>query len=123
MNDGARLLRSIQSAFRGLRIAFREEQNFRIQIGIGAVIIILAIVFRINQIEWAVLLLTIGAVLTAEIFNSVLERVIDAMKPRVSPLVRQMKDLSSAAVLILSLCALAIGFALFFLRVISFVFI
>ncbi|MBI2483703.1 diacylglycerol kinase [Candidatus Uhrbacteria bacterium] len=122
MNAFNRLFRSIQSAKRGLCIAFSEEQNFRIQTGIAASIVLAALVLRISSVEWAIVLLTIGAVLTAEIFNSVLERVIDAMKPRVSPVVRYMKDLSSAAVLVLALCALLIGLMLFIPRVIPFAF-
>ncbi|MBI4250429.1 diacylglycerol kinase family protein [Candidatus Uhrbacteria bacterium] len=122
MHAALRLYRSIQSAFRGLAIAFREEQNFRIQVGAGIGIVILAFAFQITSVEWAVLSLTIGAVLTAEIFNSVLERIIDGMKPRVSPLVRHMKDLSSAAVLILAFCSLAIGSILFLPRLLSFAF-
>lgn len=122
MNAPNRLIRSIRSASRGIGIAFQEEQNFRIQACIGACSILLAFVLQISLIEWGMLVITMGAVLTAEIFNSVLERIVDAMKPRVSPLVRHMKDLSSAAVLILASSALVIGCLLFLPRIISFAF-
>ncbi len=67
--------------------------------------------FQIN--EWIALILSIGIVLSAELFNSVLERILDSIKPRISILVGAMKDLMSAAVLVSAITAFLVGIILF----------
>ena len=119
------LLRSFRSAARGIRVAFLEEQNFRLQLGIAACAVIFGILFRLTLNEWIALAFAIGIVLFAELFNSVLERLLDSMKPRVSLLVGAMKDLMSAAVFITALMALCIGLLLFlprFIHIFTFLF-
>lgn len=111
-----RLIRSFQAALMGVRIAFREEQNFRIQVIVGSISVFAAFLLNFSPIEWALLLLTIGTVLTAEIANSVIERIIDSIKPRVSPLVQAIKDLMGAGVLVLACVSLVIGLLLFMPR-------
>ncbi len=113
MVEQSRLIRSFQAASRGVKIAFREEQNFRIQVLVGSISSIAAFFLNFSSIEWAVLLLTIGTVLTAEIANSVIERIIDSIKPRVSPLVQAIKDLMGAGVLLLACASVVIGLLLF----------
>ncbi|MBI4273008.1 diacylglycerol kinase family protein [Candidatus Uhrbacteria bacterium] len=110
------LFRSFRSAARGVRVAFYEEQNFRLQLGIAACAVIFGMLFRLSANEWIALAFAIGIVLFAELFNSVLERLLDSMKPRVSLLVGAMKDLMSAAVFITALMALCIGLLLFLPR-------
>ena len=119
------LLRSFRSAARGIRVAFLEEQNFRLQLGIAACAVVFGILFRLTLNEWIALAFAIGIVLFAELFNSVLERLLDSMKPRVSLLVGAMKDLMSAAVFITALMALCIGLLLFlprFIHIFTFLF-
>ncbi len=116
MLNASNLLRACRSATKGVGLAFREEQNFRIQVIIALVTIAGGMLLQFSSYEWIALLLAIGMVLAAELFNSVFERLLDSMKPRVSVLVGAMKDLMSAAVLVSATTAFCIGLLLFLPR-------
>ncbi|MDP2709306.1 MAG: diacylglycerol kinase [bacterium] len=108
-----RLFKSFGYAFKGLFKTFNEEQNLRIQAVVGLLMIILGINFKISGLEWAVLVLAICLVLTAEITNSAVERVTDVLKPRINSYVKEIKDIMAAAVLLASIAAAAIGLIIF----------
>ncbi len=69
--------------------------------------------FPLTVTERALLLLTIGGVLTLELFNTAFERVMDMLKPRIHPYVRVVKDVVAGAVLIGAIVALSIGVMIF----------
>jgi len=114
-----RLKNSFAHALRGVRVVFHNEQSFRLQSFAAVVIVLLAIWFRVSVFEWIVLLLLIGLVLTLELINSVFERIVDTFKPRIHPIVRDIKDIMAATVLLMSLVALVIGAMIFSLRLFS----
>ncbi len=104
-----RLIRSFRYALRGVAHVFREEQSFRVQVVAGLVVLILALYFGIKVWEAVALLLVIIMVLVLELINSVFERVIDILKPRMHPYVETIKDIMAAVVLISSIGAVLIG--------------
>lgn len=97
----------------GLAHAVREEPNFRIQIALGLVAVIAAAVLKFQPTQWAVLVLAIGGVLTAELFNTCLEHFIDLMHPAEHDLAMRAKHAGAAAVLAASITSLIIGAWLF----------
>jgi undecaprenol kinase len=104
-----RLIRSFRYAFRGVVHVFREEQSFRIQATVAALVLILALGFRVKIWEAVALILAIVMVLVLELINSIFERVVDILKPRMHPYVENIKDVMAATVLISSFGALLIG--------------
>ena len=108
-----RLLKSFRDAFRGLEHAFWHEQNFRIQIFLAIVVLILTVIFPLKTWEIVMLILLIVAVLTVELLNTALEYFADLLKPRLNHYVFVIKDLMAGAVLISSMGALAIGLIIF----------
>lgn len=104
-----RLVRSFKYASRGIQQVFREEQSFRIEILIGLTILILALYFNVKIWEAVALLLVIMVVLVLELINSVFERVVDILKPRMHPDVETIKDIMAAVVLIAAIGAMLIG--------------
>ena len=107
------LLRRFRFAFLGLAAAWRTEANFRIQlIAFGAVVIVL-LILKIEPIWWALVLLTSGAVLAAELFNTALEHLADHLHPETHPRIQIVKDCAAAAVLVTAGAASAVGIALF----------
>jgi len=94
-------------------IVFNSEQSFRLQLFAAIVVGMLGMWFQIRRSEWIVLLLLIGSILSLELINSVFERMIDAFKPRIHPIVRDIKDIMAATVLIVSCIAVIIGLIIF----------
>ncbi len=104
-----RLIRSFRYAGRGLIRVFKEEQSFRIQVVLGFLVLILALIFNVKVWEAVALLLVTMMVLVLELINSVFERVVDVLKPRMHPYVETVKDIMAAVVLLSSLGAILIG--------------
>lgn len=108
-----RLIRSFSYAFRGILFALRNEKNFQVEIVGGILAVMLMLFFPLSGLERALIVLSIALVLTLELANTALERVMDILKPRVHPYARVIKDVMAGAVLLVSLAAVAIGVAIF----------
>ena len=113
MINPSRLRRSFRYAFRGVMIVFKSEQSFRLQLLVAFLVVLCGVLFQIRRFEWIVLFLLIGSVLSLELINSVFERIMDAFKPRIHPIVRDIKDIMAATVLIVSCIALLVGLIIF----------
>ena len=109
----SKLLNSFRPALHGVSHVAREEQNFRIQLAVAAVVLVLMFVLSIPPGEKALLLLATVLVLVLELLNSVFERITDLMKPRVHHYVEDIKDMMAGAVLVAALGAAGIGLAIF----------
>jgi diacylglycerol kinase len=81
----------------------------RIHLSIAGAVIVLGIYLGLDWTQWAVLALTIGAVLIAEMFNTVAEAALDAATPYYHPLVKIAKDVAAGAVLLTALIAVCVG--------------
>lgn len=108
-----RLAKSFRYAVKGLIKIFREEQNIRVQSFIGILALLAAIYFQISRMEWVVIILIIGLVILMEIINSAVERVADILKPRIDSYVKEIKDITAAAVMLASIISIIIGIIIF----------
>ncbi|MBU0897831.1 diacylglycerol kinase family protein [Patescibacteria group bacterium] len=114
-----RLCKSFIYAWRGLRKVFKEEQNLRIQAVVGLVAFILAWFFQVSRWEWIVLVLIVMIVIIMELANSVVERIVDALKPRIHIYVKEIKDIMAASVLVSSIIAFIVGCIIFWPHLIN----
>jgi undecaprenol kinase len=106
--------KSFKHAYRGLRYSIVYERNFQIELVIAAMVIALIFIFKVKSWEAIVLILMIMIVLILELINTVLERIVDIIKPRIHPYARLVKDVMAAVVLISSIVAIAVGAIIFF---------
>lgn len=104
--------RSLKRAWRGIGDVARSEQSFRIQLVVSALVLLLSAYLPLLMWERILLLLLIAAVLVLEIINSILERLADAVHPRLHPMIREVKDMMAGAVLLTSATAAIVGFVL-----------
>jgi len=100
---------SFKYAFSGLRYVVRSQRNAWIHAAITIGVLILAVLLKISLVEWGILLLAIGLVWTAEIFNTALEALVDLASPNTHPLAKIAKDTSAAAVLFSAIISVLIG--------------
>jgi diacylglycerol kinase (ATP) len=103
------LPKAFKHAFAGLWHVLRTQRNAWIHSLATAAVIVMAFWMRVDRREWALLLLAIGLVWIAELFNTALEATIDLTKPEPHPLARTGKDIAAAAVLIAAVFAVIIG--------------
>ncbi len=108
-----KLFFSFRNSFHGLRVAFLEENSFKIQAITALVVVILMFSFPLHHIERAILVLAMVIVLGLELLNSQIERMLDMAQFDHNPKIKDIKDLSSSAVLIAAVGALIIGLFIF----------
>jgi diacylglycerol kinase len=100
-------------AWNGLREAAKLEKNFRIHLIFTVIVIIAGFVFKLSLLEWALIILVIGFVLAAELINTVIEKMLDYIKPELHPTAKLIKDYAAGAVLIAAITAVLIGIIIF----------
>ena len=106
-------LRSFVYAGRGIRTLLMSQHNAWIHLTASLLVVSGAIAFRLERLEWMVLIATLVAVWTAESLNTAIELVCDVASPEFHPLVAKAKDVAAGAVLICALGAVAIGALVF----------
>lgn len=100
-------------AFAGLREAIKKEIPLKVEVIFGVLVILCGLHFSITKTEWLAVLICIGAVITAEMFNTTIEKICDIVMPEKDDRVRYIKDVSAAAVLITCITTVAIGLIVF----------
>lgn len=107
------LCKSFGYAFEGLWYAVSTQRNLRIHFSAAALVIWLALLLEIDGARLGVLLLTIGAVIAAELFNTAAETCVDLSVKGYHPKAKIAKDTAAAAVLVTALAAVGVGLAVF----------
>jgi diacylglycerol kinase len=108
-----RFINSVRFAINGWSAVLQVQPNLRIHLAIAALVVIAGIVLKISTIDWCILLTCIGLVISAELFNTAIENLVDIVSPEWSEKAGKIKDISAAAVLSVSVIALIIGLITF----------
>ena len=106
-------LKSFVYAWDGIKTMYQTEHNLYIHTALTVIAFILAWVLSIPAIEWMALTIVMGMVWVAEIFNTVIEKIMDFIITEKHPLVKKIKDMAAAAVLITALTAVIVGGLIF----------
>lgn len=114
MEEIKRFWRSFGHALDGIKYAVSHEKNFRIELCFAVLIVFLIFFFKVKNWEAIILLLMVMWVLISELTNTVFERVVDILKPRIHPYARLIKDLMAAVVLISSIVSIIVGIIIFY---------
>ena len=114
-----KFINSFSYPIRGLKYAYRNEQNLTVDVGISILVAIAGFIFKLNSTEWVVVALTIGAVISLELVNTAIEAAIDMVTEEYHPLAKVAKDTSAAAVFIIAIVAAIVGLIIFLPKVIS----
>lgn len=107
-------IKSFKFAFKGLKLAIRYEQNFKVHFFAAVLVSAIGFYFNISTQEWLWVIAAIGLVMTAELFNSALEKLVDLVSPEYNAKAGAVKDMAAAAVLITSIAAAIIGILIFY---------
>jgi diacylglycerol kinase len=96
-------------AFRGWWHVLKTQQNAWIHSLFATGVVLIGLWVGLTPIDWAVIVLTIAMVFTAEFINTAIEAVVDLASPLQHPLARVGKDVGAGAVLVAALAGIVIG--------------
>lgn len=111
--DLRRLIKSFHYAGRGLWYVIKSEQSVRLQLLASLAIVILMVYFQVSLWQAVILVLVMTLVLTLELINTIFEKMVDVLQPRIHYYVEVIKDVMAAAVLVSSIGAVIIGILIF----------
>jgi diacylglycerol kinase len=106
-------LKSLGFAKEGLIEMVLNHNNFRFQIVIGFFAVIAGFFFKINFLEWMMLILASGLVLLAEMTNSSIEFLVDLITKEHRSEAKKAKDIAAGMVLFSSGLSIVIGILIF----------
>jgi diacylglycerol kinase (ATP) len=102
--------RSFRYAFSGWWYVIRTQRNAWIHTLVSVIVVLLSFWLGISRDEWAIIILAIAMVWTAEFINTALEAVVDlASHQEHHVLARVGKDVGAAAVLIAASSSVVVG--------------
>jgi diacylglycerol kinase len=113
MNRIKSFLHSLKHAVRGLMYVLKYEKNFQNEIMVGILVVLGMIFFDVTRSEMVILFFVVFGVLIMEILNTIMERVVDILKPRIHPYAKLIKDLMAASVLLSAILAVVTGLIIF----------
>lgn len=106
-------MQSFGYACKGLMQFFKTEHNLWIHCAAALLAVILGFFLNISRTQWTAILLVIGMVISAEAFNTCIEKMMDYLAPEQHEKVRYIKDLAAGAVLITAIVAALVGLIIF----------
>jgi len=102
-------VRSFRYAFHGWWFVIRTQKNAWIHALVSITVIFLGFWLKLSAWDWAVIIIAIAMVWTAEFLNTALEAVVDLASPERNQLAKVGKDVGAAAVLITASSSAVIG--------------
>jgi diacylglycerol kinase (ATP) len=105
--------RSFGFAFRGVVTLLATQHNAWIHAAASFVVVGLGLALGVSRLEWALLVFAIALVWTAEGLNTALEWLCDVAAPEYHPLVKKVKDVAAAGVLLAAIGSALIGLLVF----------
>ena len=106
-------LRSFGYAWKGIRSCIGKEQNLSFHLLATPTVVAAGFLAGITRTEWMLVILCIGLVIAAELFNSAIEQLVNLVSPQRHPLAGQVKDIAAGAVLVCAATAAIIGLIIF----------
>ena len=108
------ILFSFKYAINGINYCFKNERNFRIELSMACLSLILSFLLNLSYIENLILFATIFSVLILELLNTAIESLVDLLVDKeFSKLASISKDCAAGAVLLASINSIFVALYLF----------
>lgn len=96
-------------AFAGLFHGITHDKSIFLQCLLGFGVVVVFLFLHLTMMEWCIVVLLIGSVITLEFINSAIETIVDFVSPQYHEKAKIIKDYAAAAVLVMSLAAAIIA--------------
>lgn len=104
---------SFVNAARGLCLMMKSQRNFYVHLLAMIVALSAAFYYPLSNIERSVIVIMIALVLSAEIFNTSIEKLSNQVDDNYNPNIGQIKDIAAGAVLVLAIASIAVAVLIF----------
>ncbi|MEK9657697.1 MAG: diacylglycerol kinase family protein [bacterium] len=109
IKNKASFYKSLFFALEGLYVCIKTQLHMRVHIVAAVLAISMALMLKIQRIEWICLWGVIFLVLITESINTAIESTVDLLTKEFHPRAKVAKDVAAAAVLLASILAVIVG--------------
>ncbi len=120
MIEARKLIKSFGHAFEGLEHAYKYDQNLRIHFFVGAVVVIVSILLKVNAFEMGILGVMILLVMVTEMINSAIERMVDLITKEHREDAKIAKDVAAGMVFLTAAGSVIVGILIFLPHILKF---
>lgn len=113
------MIKSFKYALQGLLAAVRSEANLRFHIAAAVIVVAAGLWLQLEITEWCIVVICIGCVAGFELLNTSLEQLCNHVTAQEHPSIKKIKDISAAAVLLVSLASAVVGLLIFLPKLID----
>ena len=103
----------VKYSINGIKCYAKEGKSIIIYLICSILEIILGFVFRINGLEWILIICILGFILSIELVNTAIEAACDAITKEYNPLIKIAKDCGSAATFVVFIVAIILNIIIF----------
>lgn len=114
-------LDSVKNCLDGINYTLSHEINFKREMIIGIIVVIMSAVLKISILEWVIVILLINFVLVCELINTALEKAVDLYTNEFNETAKIVKDVAGAAVFVMSVFSAVIGMIIFLPKLVDFI--
>ena len=103
----------VKYSINGIKCYAKEGKSIIIYLICSILEVILGFVFRINGLEWILIICILGFILSIELVNTAIEAACDAITKEYNPLIKIAKDCGSAATFVVFIVAIILNIIIF----------
>lgn len=108
-----KMIKSFRDAANGIGKSIASERNLKIQAIMMIFVIVLGLIVKLSRFEWIICIVLFGLVISAEMFNTAIEKTLDYINEDYCDEIRFIKDASAGAVLVIAIASAAVGIIIF----------
>jgi diacylglycerol kinase (ATP) len=101
--------KSFFNAFRGVFLMIKSERNFQLELLAFFVNVFLIFYLKLSTIDTILVLMVSFGVLSAEIFNTAIEKICDIIQPEFDKRIGFIKDIAAGAVILMAILSVVVG--------------
>lgn len=106
-------MRGVGYCLEGIAYTIKDEKNFRIEIILGIIAVIVSFILKISLIEWVIVIFLINMVLVLELINTAFESMVDLYTQEYNKIAKATKDVIAGAVLVTCLFSVVIAILIY----------
>ena len=113
------MMKRFKYPLEGFRRLLNKDIHFLLHVITSIIVLIISVIFKLNSVEWLLIISAIFLVLITEALNTAIEEVVDLTTNEYQLHAKYAKDVASFAVLLSSLYAMIIGVIIFLPKILK----
>ena len=109
----------IKYSLNGIKVYIQDGKSFIIYTFCALLEILFGFIFKINGLEWILIICMLGVILSVEVLNTAIENVCDALTKEYNPLIKAAKDCGSGATFIIFIVMCFLNIIIFYPKIVA----